>query len=88
MACEPEKHGYMSSLRIRRGEAWAFSVSPAANWLLFYVRKPELRRGRITFASVREAFPEAVERKDGEITVRLTTAEMASRMVALIARSA
>ena len=76
----------MSSLRIRRGGDWAFSVSPAANWLLFYVRNPELRRGRITVAEVKSLFPQASERRDGEITVRLDGTDSARRLMELVLR--
>ncbi|MEQ8406328.1 MAG: hypothetical protein RKE49_14625 [Oceanicaulis sp.] len=69
---EPEGHGYMKSLRIRRHHDWCFSLAPARRWLLLYVRKPELARGNFGRREWTEHFPGIADRGDGELTVRLT----------------
>jgi hypothetical protein len=81
---EPESHGYMSSLAIRREDKWCFSLAPAKLWLLLYVRKPELARGKLDLATVREVFSDVSERSDGELTVRLRSVRDVQRLREMI----
>lgn len=87
VSIEPESHGYMSSLRVKRGEDWCFSLVPTQKWLLGYVRKPEIVSGRLSLRLVQELLPDAGEkRKDSEITVRLRTFDEVLQFIALIRR--
>ncbi|MAC89736.1 MULTISPECIES: hypothetical protein [Maricaulis] len=73
IAIEAETHGYMSSLRIKRGGDWCFSLAPAREWLLFYVRRPELKRSKLDYARVKSVLSQSEERGDGEITARVSS---------------
>ena len=82
---EPGSHGYMASLRIKRGNGWCFAIAPAQQWLLGYVRKPELKRGKLDFEQVVSEFPHAErKREDDEITVRLGSFDEISRFIGLV----
>lgn len=76
--------GYISTLRVERGEDWCFAVNPAEDWILSYVRKPELRRGRLTEDALLNAFPDARVSKLGEVLLRIADAATASRWLDMV----
>jgi hypothetical protein len=71
------EQGFLNSLRILRGEDFCFAVIPNDEWVLAYIRKPELRRGRLDPEAVLAQFPAARMTNKGEITLRIRDAEMA-----------
>lgn len=82
------RHGYMASLRIERMDEWAFSLVPAKQWLLLYVRRPELLRGRIGFGELASVFDGVKKRADGELTVRLPDRSDIAKLCELIVSTA
>lgn len=64
-------HGYMTSLRVMRGDDWCFAFVPNQTWVLAYVRRPELRRGHITERAFCTRFPEARVGTGGELKLRI-----------------
>ncbi len=78
------EQGYLNSLRIYRGEDWCFSAVPNQNWVLAYIRMPELRRGQLTYEQASAAFPEARETGSGEITLRIADKASALRWLEMI----
>jgi hypothetical protein len=81
------EQGFLNSLRIKRGEEFCFAVIPNDEWVLTYIRKPELRQGRITPEAVIAAFPDARLTKQGEVTLRIQDASTAARWLGLIQAS-
>ncbi|MDZ4085832.1 MAG: hypothetical protein U1E69_03415 [Tabrizicola sp.] len=78
------EQGFLNSLRIKRGEEFCFAVAPADEWVLTYIRKPELRRGKITPDMVMTTFPDARLTSSGEITLRIADAATALRWLQLV----
>ncbi|MGF6862081.1 hypothetical protein ABIE69_002661 [Rhodobacteraceae bacterium MBR-64] len=84
---EAEAHGNVSSLRVRDNGAWCYSVSTAQNWLLAYIRPPEYRKGRLTHAHLLQHLPDAQDRGDEHLSVKLYSAEDAEIFFGLIQQS-
>jgi hypothetical protein len=78
------EQGFLNSLRIKRHEEFCFAAVPADEWVLTYIRKPELRRGKLTPEMVMAAFPDARLTNSGEITLRIADAGTALRWLQLI----
>ena len=78
------EQGFLNSLRIRRGDDFCFAAIPNDEWVLAYIRRPELRRGQLTPESVMAAFPEARLTGKGEITLRIRDAATAERWLEMI----
>lgn len=78
------EQGFLNSLRIMRGDEFCFAAVPNDQWVLAYIRKPELKRGKIRPEAVMAAFPDARLTNKGEITLRITDAATASRWLELI----
>lgn len=78
------EQGFLNSLRILREADFCFAAIPNDDWVLAYIRKPELRRGRLTAQSVRARFPEARLTAKGEITLRIADAATATRWLDMI----
>jgi hypothetical protein len=78
------QQGFLESLRIKRGDEFCFAVVPNDEWVLAYIRKPELRRERIKPEMVMAAFPDARLTNKGEITLRVSDAISANRWLQLI----
>ena len=78
------EQGFLNSLRIKRGEEFCFAGIPNDEWVLAYIRKPELRRGRIKPDLVFAAFPEARLTSSGEITLRISDPKTAQRWIDMI----
>ena len=78
------EQGFLNSLRIKRDEEFCFAAVPADEWVLTYIRKPELRRGKITPEMVMAAFPDARLTSSGEITLRISDAGTALRWLDLV----
>lgn len=83
-AVAAHEQGFLNSLRIKRGEDFCFAAVPADEWVLTYIRKPELRRGKMTPELVTAEFPAARLTSSGEITLRIADAETALRWLQLI----
>jgi hypothetical protein len=83
----PHEQGFLNSLRIMRGEEFCFAAIPNDEWVLAYIRKPELRRGRITPDAVMAEFPDARLTKQGEVTLRIQDANTAGRWLHLVQAS-
>lgn len=77
------EQGFLNSLRIWRGDDFCFAAIPNDDWVLAYVRKPELRRGRLNFEDVVAEFPDARLNKSGEITLRIHDAATAERWLSM-----
>lgn len=77
------EQGFLNSLRIFRGEEFCFALTPNDEWVLAYIRKPELRREVLSFEKVKEIFPEARMTKAGEITLRIKEKAEAEQWLAL-----
>lgn len=84
--CSLEAHeqGFLNSLRVRRNEEFCFAAIPNDEWVLTYIRKPELRRGKISLDLVTSTFPEARLTSSGEITLRIFDGATAKRWLAMI----
>jgi hypothetical protein len=80
----PHHKGFINSLRVLRGDDFCFSNIPNDEWVLAYIRRPELRRGRLTTEIVMAEFPEAHLNRKGEVTLRVRDAATASRWVEMI----
>lgn len=78
------EQGFLNSLRIKRGEEFCFAVVPDEQWVLAYIRKPELRRGKLNPETVMATFPEARLTNKGEITLRIPDAQTAKRWLEII----
>jgi hypothetical protein len=78
------EQGFLNSLRIKRGEEFCFAAIPNEEWVLTYIRRPELRRGKIKPEVVLAEFPEARLTKIGEVTLRISDAGTAARWLQLI----
>jgi hypothetical protein len=76
--------GFLNFLRITRGQDYSFAAIPNDEWVLAYIRKPELRRGKLTPDNVIAAFPEARLTGKGEITLRIRDAATAERWLDMI----
>jgi len=84
MTLHAHHKGFINTLRILRGEDYCFSNIPNDEWVLAYVRKPELRRGRLTPEAVMAVFPEARLTNKGEITLRIRDTATAERWLGMI----
>ena len=78
------EQGFLNSLRIMRGEEFCFAAIPNDEWVLTYIRKPELRRGLIKPEAVMAEFPDARLTNKGEVTLRIHNANTALRWLQLI----
>ncbi|MDQ2065736.1 hypothetical protein Q9295_05090 [Xinfangfangia sp. CPCC 101601] len=78
------EQGFLNSLRILRGEEFCFAAVPNDEWVLAYIRKPELRRGKLTVEAAMAEFAQARLTKAGEVTLRLSDADMADRWLAFV----
>lgn len=78
------EQGFLNSLRILRGDDFCFAAIPNDEWVLAYIRKPELRRGKINSEMVLAAFPDARLSNKGEVTLRIQDAKTAARWLQLI----
>ncbi|MDP3263730.1 MAG: hypothetical protein U1E06_07065 [Tabrizicola sp.] len=78
------EQGFLNSLRIKRGDEFCFAAIPNDEWVLGYIRKPELRRGKITPEAFMTAIPEARLTNKGEITLRIPDAKTATRWLETI----
>ena len=78
------EQGFLNSLRIMRGDEFCFAAIPNEQWVLAYIRKPELRRGKIKPEMVMAEFPDARLTKSGEVTLRLPDAQLAIRWIQMI----
>ncbi|MCB6178880.1 hypothetical protein LHP98_12160 [Rhodobacter sp. Har01] len=76
--------GFINTLRILRGDEYCFSSIPNDEWVLACIRKPELRRGRLTPEEVLVAFPDAHVNSKGEVALRIRDAATASRWLEMI----
>ena len=72
-------------LRIERGENWYFSAVLHEEWVLWYFRKPAFRDGLVDPDEIEDRFPEAHVTPKGEISLRVTDAEMAQAVIASLA---
>lgn len=88
MSMNAHEQGFLNSLRIYRDSDYCFAAVPNDEWVLAYIRKPELRRGRLTVDSVMAAFPEAHLTNQGEVTLRIRDAGTAARWLAMIRSAA
>lgn len=80
----PHEQGFKNSLRIHRGEEFCLALAPQDDWVLAYIRKPELRRGRLDADAVLARFPAARLTSKGEITLRIEDAATAGRWLDMI----
>lgn len=80
----PHHKGFINTLRVLRGDDYCFSNIPNDEWVLAYIRKPELRRGRLTPEAVMAAFPDARLTNKGEVTLRIRDAATAARWLDMI----
>lgn len=78
------EQGFLNSLRINRGSEFCFAAIPNDEWVLAYIRKPELRRGNLTAERVIVAFPDARLTSKGEVTLRICDAGTARRWIDMI----
>lgn len=78
------EQGFLNSLRIFRDSDYGFAVVPNDDWVLAYIRKPELRRGKLLPETVFEQFPDARMTSGGEITLRIRDAQTAARWLDMI----
>ncbi|WP_372892143.1 hypothetical protein [Rhodosalinus sp.] len=76
--------GQKVDVRFDKDVAQGFAFIPTAEWLLFYVRKPELKHGRLSLATVRKAFSDAEMNPSGEIIFRIRSRAEAFHAAALI----
>ena len=86
-ALAAHEQGFLNSLRVMRDEDFCFAAIPNDEWVLAYIRKPELRRGKITPEAVIAAFPDARLTNNGEITLRIQDPGTAGRWLDLIKAS-
>ncbi|MNZ82292.1 hypothetical protein D3C78_1009860 [compost metagenome] len=82
--CFPSSHGVIKDFRFMRGNDWDFAFIPNQQWLLFYFRNPCLNSEKFSKARVTESFPNATENNAGELTIRISTLEMAARFAEYI----
>ena len=78
------EQGFLNSLRIKRGEEFCFAAIPNDEWVLAYIRRPQLRRGKIKPQVVLAEFREARLTKTGEVTLRISDVRTAVRWLELI----
>ena len=78
------EQGFLNSLRVRRGDDFCFAAIPNDEWVLAYIRKPELRRGQLPPESVTAAFPDARLNNKGEVILRIRDAATAGRWLDMI----
>lgn len=81
---QAHEQGFLNSLRVRRGDDFCFAAIPNDEWVLAYIRRPELRRGQLTPESVMAAFPEARLNNKGEIILRIRDAATAAQWLEMI----
>ena len=84
LSMNAHEQGFLNSLRIYRGGDYCFAAVPNDDWVLAYIRKPELRRGMLTTESVLAVFPDARVTRQGEITLRIRDAATAGRWLDMI----
>lgn len=80
----PHEQGFKNTLRIHRGEEFCLALAPHADWVLAYIRKPELRRGHLDADAVLARFPAARLTANGEITLRIEDGATAGRWLDMI----
>jgi hypothetical protein len=80
---QPHEQGFLNSLRIWREADFCFAAIPNDEWVLAYVRKPELRRGFLSYESVVAEFPDARLTSQGEVTLRIRDAATAERWLSV-----
>lgn len=78
------EQGFLNSLRVHRGGDYCFAAVPNEDWVLAYIRKPELRRGRLTADDVLATFADARLSRQGEITLRIRDKATAEHWLAMI----
>lgn len=78
------EQGFKNTLRIHRGEEFCLALAPHADWVLAYIRKPELRRGHLDADAVTALFPTARLTGKGEISLRIEDAATAGRWLEMI----
>ena len=81
LECFPKQQGFLRSFRYFRGTAWEFAFIPNAQWVLFYFRKPALRRGKFTRSEILRRFPDAKELKGGALSLRIRDPDRARVVV-------
>jgi len=82
--CFPSSHGVIKDFRFMRGNDWDFAFIPNQQWLLFYFRRPCLNAEKFSKPKIMENFPGATENNAGELTVRVSTLEIAIHLAAYI----
>ncbi|GAB4289113.1 MAG: hypothetical protein Kow0058_08590 [Roseovarius sp.] len=79
------RRGYFGDvLRWRREERPWLDALPARDWVLFYFARAALQVSGFHFAAISAAFPEAVERDDGIVKIRLRDRARAEAMAAFV----
>jgi hypothetical protein len=86
VACGPPgaRPGQKMDVRFYKDGDQGFAFIPTAEWLLFYIRKPELKHGRLSLDTVRAVFPEAETNSSGEIIFRIRSKAGAFHAAAFI----
>jgi 5-methylcytosine-specific restriction protein A len=80
----PLPHGYMKDISFYSDGARLYSLVPAKDWALFYLRKSGLNKTNLTLADVQADFPYTKLDQRGQITVRLTSPADATLLLALL----
>lgn len=81
LECFPKPQGYIRSFRYYRGTAWEFAFIPNAKWVLFYFRKPALKKGKFTRSEILSRFPDAKALKGGDVSLRIRDPDRAGAVV-------
>lgn len=84
LTVQPHEKGFVDTLRVERDGEWCLALNPAESWVLAYIRKPELRRGRLSVPDLLAAFPEARVSKAGEVLLRIHDPATATRWLDLL----
>ena len=84
MSMNAHEKGFLNALRVYRDSDYCFAAIPNDEWVLAYIRKPELRRGKLTPESVLAVFADARLTNHGEITLRIRDAATAGRWLEMI----
>jgi len=84
--CFPTHHGIIPDFQYHNKNECLFAFIPNQQWLLFYFRKPALKRPQYSRETVLKRFPDAKENKNGELTLRVSDIDQARKLVEFLSK--
>jgi hypothetical protein len=79
VSATPGVHGFIKDFRVVQNSRNYFAFIPNKQWLLCYFRKPGFSDGMFQIDAILSHFPEAEKTKQGEMKLKVSDYETASR---------